>query len=352
MRIPKLKNAIKWEEAAGNPIFIEGSPGTGKSQLVHQLCQEDGKECIDIRLALLNPVDLRGIPIIKGDKVFWVPPIFLVNKKNARFFLDEINAAPSTTQAAAYQWVLDRRIGEWEMDPSCTIIAAGNRATDRAIVYEMPAPLRNRFAIYELEPDLEDWKDWALGTAKLPPIIPAFLTFSQHTTSTELKYGLLFHFDPKIHKKNFPTPRQWEKLGHLIETEPSCQLDTEIVAAHIGEGEAIQFVQFCRIADKMLDIEMLLKGEYKKPLEGEPSIIYALCGAIVGSLIKLKPKHRIEATRNVITYCLDYLTQNQEYAILIIKDFCRSTAYKEISGPIIATSEWKRFSEAFQKLLA
>ena len=352
MQIPKLKKIIKQEERAGNPVFIEGSPGTGKSQLVHQLCQEDGKECVDIRLALLNPVDLRGIPVIKEDKVIWIPPVFLANKRNARFFLDEINAAPSTTQAAAYQWVLDRRIGEWEMDPSCTIIAAGNKATDRAIVYEMPAPLRNRFAIYELEPDLEDWKEWALGTAKLPPIIPAFLTFSQHTASTELKYGLLFHFDPKIHKKNFPTPRQWEKLGRLLEINPPYQTDTEVIAAHIGEGEAIQFTQFCKIADKLLDIEMLLRGEYKKPLEGEPSIIYALCGAIVGSLIKLKPNQRVDATRNVISYCLDYLAQNQEYAILIIKDFCRSPAYKEISSNIVASSEWKRFSNIFQQLLA
>ena len=55
------------------PVFIWGSPGTGKSAVLHQLAAELGIALRDIRALLLDPVDLRstlrweGWPVAVGN---------------------------------------------------------------------------------------------------------------------------------------------------------------------------------------------------------------------------------------------------------------------------------------------
>jgi MoxR-like ATPase len=49
------------------PVFIWGSPGIGKSSVLHQLAVELGIALRDIRALLLDPVDLRGLPFIGKD---------------------------------------------------------------------------------------------------------------------------------------------------------------------------------------------------------------------------------------------------------------------------------------------
>ncbi|MEG7603081.1 hypothetical protein U2102_14740, partial [Listeria monocytogenes] len=54
-------------------------------------------------------------------------------------FLDEITAAPTSLQAAAYQLTLDRRVGDHILPDNTIIIAAGNRASDKGSFFKMPA---------------------------------------------------------------------------------------------------------------------------------------------------------------------------------------------------------------------
>jgi hypothetical protein len=48
-------------------VFIWGSPGTGKSAVLHQLAAELGIALRDIRALLLDPVDLRSLPFVGKD---------------------------------------------------------------------------------------------------------------------------------------------------------------------------------------------------------------------------------------------------------------------------------------------
>ncbi len=68
-----------------------------------------------MRLSQLDPVDLRGVPAIKNDQTVWMPPVFFPKDPNSQgiLFLDELNAAPPSVQAAIYQLVLNRRMGEY-----------------------------------------------------------------------------------------------------------------------------------------------------------------------------------------------------------------------------------------------
>lgn len=101
------------------PVFLHGSPGIGKSYIVNDIAQREKLAIIDVRLSQLDAVDLRGIPTIKENQTVWMPPVFLPSdaKSEGILFLDELNSAPLSVQAAIYQLVLDRKIGEYTACP-------------------------------------------------------------------------------------------------------------------------------------------------------------------------------------------------------------------------------------------
>ena len=98
-------------------------------------------------------------------------------------FLDELNAAPAMVQAACYQLVLDRRLGEYSLSEQRTIIGAGNRDSDRAVTARMPRPLRNRFVHLDFEVDAQEWSEWAIQAAIRREVI-AFHGKSSHSTGS------------------------------------------------------------------------------------------------------------------------------------------------------------------------
>ena len=74
-----------------------------------------------------------------------------------------MNLAPPTIQALAYSLIWDRFVSEYAISPNVLILAAGNRLEDRASVFELNDPLKNRFSHCELgQPSIEGWTEWAL----------------------------------------------------------------------------------------------------------------------------------------------------------------------------------------------
>lgn len=364
MQTGEAVRVVRAHEKARNVVYLSGPPGIGKSAIVKQMCAEDKVQCVDIRLSLLNPVDLRGIPIVQGDKVVWVPPVFLVKMGPCRFFLDELPNATPTTMNSALQWILDKRIGEWEMDttwePSAkrerqTIIAAGNRATDQAFVHQMSAPLRNRMAHIEVEPDLSNWKDWALAN-RVSPLVINFLTFTANVgvgINEKSKYGLLFFFDPKQHAQSqFPTPRSWESVSRFITENPELRTNVEAIAGLVGVAVASKFAAFVKVADQLPDAEAILKGKSKAAPPTSPDAAYAFSGALTAALIRTKDKNdRIEATKVIAAYCAEHWSRNAEFAVLTLKDFGRTQEYRDIYRSVIVTKEWKLFTQTFGEMM-
>jgi MoxR-like ATPase len=182
------------------PVFIWGAPGVGKSQIVAQVAAGQQLPLVDIRAVLLDPVDLRGLPHIDSEgRAHWSPPDFLPQNGSGVLFLDELNAAPPLVQAACYQLVLDRRIGEYRLPEGWSIIAAGNRETDRAVTHRMPSALANRFVHLSFDPDLGDWLVWAAAHDVSPEVV-AFLRY---------RPGLLHAFDAQKDDKAFGYIRQY-----------------------------------------------------------------------------------------------------------------------------------------------
>jgi len=364
--IAEAARLVRAYEAIGIPVFLWGPPGLGKSGIVQQMCEQDGIENVDIRLALLNPVDLRGIPMIKGDKVEWIPPVFLTSKGACRFFLDELNVAPPTVQATAYQWTLDKRIGEWKMDttwepkmkrPRQTIIAAGNRSEDQALTYQMPAPLRNRLAHIQIEPDLDAWKDWAVQK-RLNHVVINFLTYTSRVGvdvkgAEKSKYGLLYFFDKAQHaQSSFPTPRSWEMVAHFIDASPEYKTSTEALSGMIGTAVAVKFAAFVKIADQLPDADAIVRGKSNAPPPKAVDAAYAFAGALTAAVIRVKTQaERAEGTKVLAAYCVEHWGRQAEFAVLTMKDFGRTQEFRDVYRGIIGSKEWKDFTKSFGQLM-
>jgi hypothetical protein len=250
------------------PVFIWGPPGIGKSRVVKASAREQGLEVIDIRAILLDPVDLRGLPRISADGTSqWCAPAFLPGKGEGVLFLDELNAAPPLVQAACYQLVLDRCLGEYELPEGWVVVAAGNREKDRAVVHRMPTALANRFVHLEFEVDVEDWIDWAVQAGIAPEVI-GFIRF---------RPALLHEFDPEKDDKAFPSPRSWEFVSRMVSSRPAPGLLKDLVAGAVGKGAAAEFTGFLKIREQLPSASEILSDPAAPEIPTDPALLFALC---------------------------------------------------------------------------
>jgi len=267
----EAKRALRKCVKIQRPVFMWGPPGIGKSDIVKQIGDEQEREVIDVRLSLWEPTDIKGIPYFdsNANTMTWAPPAELPTDPNstAILFLDELNSAAPATQAAAFQLVLNRRVGTYQLPKGVSIVAAGNRETDKGVTYRMPAPLANRFVHIELKTDYEDWLSWAVDN-KVHEQVVGYVGFAKQD---------LYDFDPKSSSRAFATPRSWSFVSELLKDDdlPENTL-TDLVAGAIGEGLAVKFMAHRKVAKQMPKPEDILAGKVKKCDIKEISAMYSL----------------------------------------------------------------------------
>ena len=267
----EAKAAVRKALKIQRPLFLWGAPGIGKSDIVKQIGDEQGREVIDVRLSLWEPTDIKGIPYYNSveNTMTWAPPAELPTdpESTAILFLDELNSAAPATQAAAFQLVLNRRVGTYKLPKGVAIVAAGNRETDKGVTYRMPSPLANRFVHLELRTDFEDWHQWAVSN-RIHEQVVGYIGFSK---------GDLYDFDPKSASKSFATPRSWSFVSELLTDDDLSEGTlTDLVSGAIGEGLAIKFMAHRKVAKQMPKPEDILSGKVEKVSIKEISAMYSL----------------------------------------------------------------------------
>jgi hypothetical protein len=223
----------------------------------------------------MDPTDIRGIPFYNKDlgKMDWAPPIDLPDAELASqypvivLFMDEMNSAAPAVQAAAYQLVLNRRIGKYVMPDNVVMIAAGNRESDKGVTYRMPTPLANRFVHVEMRADFATWQEWAVKN-QIHKDVVGYLSFAKQD---------LYDFDAKSSSRAFATPRSWVFVSELLEDEDLDDITaTDLIAGTVGEGLAVKFQAHRKIAGKLPRPEDILSGKEKELAVKEVSAMYSL----------------------------------------------------------------------------
>ena len=268
------KKSIKRAFKKKRPLFLWGPPGIGKSDIIGQITNELGKaHLIDIRLSLWDPTDIKGMPYYseQDNTMKWAPPAELPTEEFAAqfdfvvVFLDEMNSAAPAVQAAAYQLILNRRVGQYKLPDNVLLVAAGNRDADKGVTYKMPAPLANRFVHLELRVDFDDWFQWAVNNDIHRDVV-GYLTFSKKD---------LYDFDPRSPSRAFATPRSWSFVSELLEDDDD-ETTTDLISGSVGEGLAVKFMAHRKVASSMPNPTDILAGKVKELNTKEISAMYSL----------------------------------------------------------------------------
>ncbi len=307
------KRAILTAFNVRKPIFLWGAPGIGKSDIIHQIGNQLNRNVIDIRLALWEPTDIKGIPFYNPElgSMVWAPPIELPSNPSdtSIVLLDEFNTAPPAVQAAAYQLILNRRVGTYVLPDGVDIVAAGNREGDRGVVYRMPSPLANRFIHLELDAVFDDWQEWAINNNIHPDVI-GYLGYAKQD---------LYDFNPKSPSKSFATPRSWSFVSDLL-YDTTCNADTltQLIAGSIGDGLAIKFAAHRKFASELPDISDILNGTVKDLKIQEISAMYSLVISLCYELRERLRTSDLHDWHAMTDYFFTYMMKNFPTELVVV----------------------------------
>jgi hypothetical protein len=326
------------------PVFLWGPPGIGKSELVEGIANELGGLMIDLRLGQMEPTDIRGIPFYNKDtgKMDWAPPIELPDEELASqypvvvLFLDELNAAPASVQAAAYQLILNRRVGKFRLPDNVVMVAAGNRESDKGVTYRMPTPLANRFVHQEMRVDFASWQEWAVKNGEHKDVV-GYLSFAKQD---------LNDFDAKSASRAFATPRSWHFVSQLLDDNMDEDTLTNLIAGTVGEGLAVKFMAHRRVASRMPDPVEILEGKVKTLEVKEVSAMYSL---VISMCYELKAAEEAKVGdkkfHEMADNFLGYMMKNFETELVVMGARIALTTY---DLPFLPT-KMKNFDEFHQR---
>jgi ATPase family associated with various cellular activities (AAA) len=299
----RLRMALMHSLSRKRPLFVWGPPGIGKSDIVAQVARDLNRPLIDIRLPLMEPTDMRGIPYLAEVKVYdaagnlmrdetdvpltekvfrWSNPSDLPTDPNSRalVFFDEMSAAPPSVQAATYQIILNRRIGTYQLPDDVVIVAAGNRVKDKGVAYNMPMPLANRFTHVTLETNIDDWKEWAIMNRVHKDVV-GYLSFQPND---------LMNFQPSADSYAFATPRSWYFASELLQEvgmdgemrDANLPDDVlgDLIKGTVGEGPGVKFMTYRKQAANLPNAKDVLEGKITKLNNKQIDVMYALTTAL------------------------------------------------------------------------
>jgi hypothetical protein len=327
------------------PLFLWGPPGIGKSELVEGITAELGGLMIDLRLGQMEPTDIRGIPFYNKDlgKMDWAPPVELPDEEIASqypivvLFLDELNSAPASVQSAAYQLILNRRVGKYRLPDNVVMVAAGNRESDKGVTYRMPTPLANRFIHQEMKVDFASYQEWAVMN-KIHKDVVGYLSFAKQD---------LYDFDSKSSSRAFATPRSWTFVSQLLNDESTDdETLTNLIAGTVGEGLAVKFMSHRKVASRMPNPKDILEGKVKdlqvKEVSAMYSLVISMCYELKAAVeTKVEDKKFHEMADNF----LGYMMKNFETELTVMGARIALTTY---DLPFLPT-KLKNFDEFHQR---
>ena len=268
--------------------FLSASPGCGKSAAVHQLAKRFNLKVIDIRLAQEDPTALGGFPSIVNGRSTYAPPERFplegdkIPDGYAGFliFFDEINSAPRSVISAAYKIVLDRMIGEKHLHPNVRMIAAGNLATDNAIVNEMGTAMRSRVVHIHVTTHADNWLDFA-AKAGFDSRVVSYLHYQANKINSFKQFG-------SSSDETFACERTWEFVSKILkanypdETKPVPADVAPLLAGTVG-STAYEFVTYTEAFKDLPTIQQVLANPCGCALPVAPAVRYLMTGMLVGN---------------------------------------------------------------------
>ncbi|WP_088189327.1 ATP-binding protein [Desulfosporosinus sp. FKA] len=243
----------------GEVPLIVGESGIGKTALAKQIAKENNWSLIVINGNLLKEGEIGGLPTVESytgfkddhEKKTTVYAVHhklreideeISQRKTVLLFIDEINRCEHTVQQELMNLILNREINGYELPKGVKILAAMNPSSKYGSdfdyqVVDMDAAQENRFVWLYMEPDYNQWIDWALEAGIEQKVIEFISTFPDY-----------------LHKVNEDdiraTPRSYERISGIYkiykEGKDSIPRSVflNVIRGNVGRLIAEEFVTF------------------------------------------------------------------------------------------------------------
>ena len=330
------------------PLMVWGAPGLGKSSIIRSIAEELGIKFIDVRLAQREPVDVRGLPVPdrENKKVDWMVSGEWPRDGRGILLFDELTAADRSLQVAAYELILDRRLGDlYKVPDGWYICAAGNRVEDAAVSTTMSSALANRFMHVELGEDVDAWAHWA-NQHNIHPSVTGFLRFRPEC---------LFRQNDENLERGWPTPRAWERVSIMMNIVPADdeELLRKLVYGLVGNRAGMEFIEFHKLNASFDDVRsMMLNPSVPVTIPQKVDRKYALCAAMAYYLWRGKDKAEAEALLNGFFRICTKLSS--DFACMVMIDVmtgCGQLPSKEAASRLFYHKDYKTWAEIHGKAM-
>lgn len=323
---------IKMQLSENNyrPIFGLGKGGIGKTESIEELTKELNIGYVDIRLLMYTESDLKGIPYPNAEhtRTVWLQNNILptVEKDGERgiLVLDEITSANRSVRTAAYQLLNERRLGEYKLPDKWLIVCLGNGEEDGGDYQGMEGNFANRCSVFNIVPNLDAWKSWAIRK-NVNPLVIAYVTFKPndlHSYNPEAENEILF-----------ASPRSWKAISDILnvtEFDSNNMILTSRIIANIGQRVGYSFISFCKYKNSAIDPERIVKNGENPQINS-----YEVINITVQSVIKIiSDKINLDVSNgnaiqpDTITWIANALrwlmSLKTEFAVMGIRDLVRS----------------------------
>lgn len=244
------------------PIFGLGKGGIGKTESIETLAKEKlNIGYIDIRLLLYAETDLKGIPYPDANHIstIWLQNNILPRAdkdgKKGILVLDEITSVQRSVRTAAYQLLNERRLGDYVLPDGWLVVCLGNGEDDGGDFQGMEANFINRCSLFNVIPDVDAWKTWALSH-NVNYLVTAYISWRPsdlHTYNPESDTDMIF-----------ASPRSWKAVSDILNLHPFNQNDTinnARIMANLGTTIGNTFIAFCKYKDSAIEPADIISGK-------------------------------------------------------------------------------------------
>jgi midasin (ATPase involved in ribosome maturation) len=249
------------------PVLLRGRHGIGKSCVVYQTAAELGLPVVERRASQMTEGDLVGLPVIDGECTKFNPPDWFKQACNEAvvLFLDEVDRATIEVRQGIFELTDSRKLNGHILHPNTLIFAAvnGGEHGEQYQVGEMDPAELDRWTVFDVEPTIEDWLNWAQG--KVNKVIWDFINQNRN----HLEH--VGEFEPN---KVYPSRRSWDRLNECLESagfltdenrKENLLMTYELTTAFVGFEAAVAFRDFCdNYESQVLVSDILDKGEFEK----------------------------------------------------------------------------------------
>ena len=237
------------------PVLIRGRHGIGKSAIVYQIAEQRGLPVIERRASQMTEGDLLGLPKVEGNVTTWLAPEWLHEacNKPAILFLDEVDRATMEVRQGIFELCDSRKIAGYTLHPDTLIFACVNGGEHGAQyqVGEMDPAELDRYTVFDVQPTVEDWLEWADGN-----VVDQVWDFINQN------HQHLEHTDEYEPNKVYPSRRSWVRLsdallamGGEVKSNP---VTYHLASSFIGFEGAVAFNDFVANYKKIVTVENIL----------------------------------------------------------------------------------------------